>query len=242
MNKLRVTFRSCPREVFVSTLADLTVEFPVVSFSVNGALVDSNIDLTYTGQSADRRIFVKEYDLDLTKNFDNLSFTLSKRQVDYEQIPGLGYQSQTEDSFLSDAEFNHITTYSSRDFSCAEVLLLEYSEDSGNSWTEFRYTACYTYLVDGGLFNGKELASDYIGLPEPGDVRGVLTVPEMKTVAAQLQLPYTNDGMPVLDKNDLGFDTTLIINYDGATDVSAMVAEQDAVVSQTTCIIVYNPV
>lgn len=242
MNKLRITLRSCPREVFVTTLADLTVEFPVVSFSLNGTVVDSNIDLTYSGQSADRRIFVKEYSLDLTKNFDVLTFGFTKRSIDYEQIPGLGYQSQTEDSFLSDAEYNHIMNYSSMDLACAEVMLVEYSEDGGSTWKTFQYKDCYTYMVEGGPFNGKNLASMQTGLPEDDDTRQKLTVDEMKIVSSQMQLPYTNDGMPILDQQDLGFDAVLVVNYDGDADVSAMVSAQDAVLSQTTCISVYNPV
>jgi hypothetical protein len=242
MNKLRITFRSCPREVFVSTLSDLSVQFPVVSVSLNGEALDSNIDLVYSGREPDqRRIVVKEYDADLTKNYDKLVFTLDKRTIDYEQIPGLGYQCQTEDAFLSDAEYTHITSYSSLDFCCAEVMLIEYSEDEGATWNSWKYSSAFSYMVDGGLFNGKELASLVAGLPEPSSTREQLTVEEMQLVASQLRLPYTNEGMPILDKQDLGFDSVAVINYYGNTDVSSMLSAQDAQLDQTTVIAVYNP-
>ena len=67
MSKLRVTFRTNPTEVFDGSMADLTLEWPVVSLTVNGTLVDPSIDLVYTGAGQNRNIIVKEYDVNLTK-------------------------------------------------------------------------------------------------------------------------------------------------------------------------------
>ena len=241
MSKLRVTFRTNPTEVFDGSMADLTLEWPVVSLTVNGTLVDSGIDLVYSGAGQNRNIIVKEFDLGLSKNFDSLGFNLSTRKINYEQIPGLGYQCQDEDSFISDAEFNHITSWSNIVFTVAEVMKIEYSEDGGATWASFSYDSCYSYMVPGGLFNGKELVSTTIGPKIPGSSREKLTVAEMKTVASQLGLPYTNDGMPILARTDLGFDAYCILNYNGDAEYDNVIAQEDAKVDQFTCICIYNP-
>lgn len=242
MNKLRITYRSRPIEVFEDPTHDLSIQFPVIAnFKVNGTLVDSNIELVFEGLGTARDLIVKEYDLDLTKNFDKLEFTLGKITVHYEQVPGLGFQSATEDRFLSDAEYDSINAVT-RNFTTAEVLKVEYSEDGGVSYQEFNYEGCYTYLVPGGLFNGMDLASEMTGAKIEGSTRQKLTVPEMMNVANQIGLPYTNEGMPILDRADLGFDAYTVINYTGQPDVSAIVAAEDQIIDQFTCISVYNPV
>ena len=241
MNKLRFTFRSNPQEVFDSSLADLTLEWPVVSVSLNGTLIDGNIDLVYTGAGNNRNIIVKEYTADLTKNFDNLSFTMSTRKINYEQIPGLGYQCQDEDSFISDAEYNHISQWSNIVFTVAEVMKVEYSEDDGATWNSFKYDSCYAYMIPGGLFNGKELVSTTLGSKIPGSTREKIAVADMISVAAQLGLPYTNEGMPIIARPALGFDSYMLINYNGQSDVSSVVAQEDLNVDQYTCLCFYTP-
>ena len=222
-------------------MADLTLEWPVVSLTVNGTLVDPSIDLVYTGAGQNRNIIVKEYDVNLTKNFDSLMFDLNTRKINYEQIPGLGYQCQDEDSFISDAEFNHINSWSNVIFTVAEVMKIEYSQDDGATWDSFKYDSCHSYMVPGGLFDGKELVSVTVGPKIPGSSREKLNVPEMKVVASQLGLPYTNDGMPILARTDLGFDAYCILNYNGDAEYDNVIAQEDAKVDQFTCICVYNP-
>ena len=239
MNKLRLTFRCTPREIFLSTLADLTVEYPVVSFKLNDVLVDDNIDLAYIGSRQNNNIFFKEYDLDLTKNFDTLSFSYTTRHISYDQIPGLGFQSQEEDSFISDAEYQVIAN---NNFPVAEVMKVEYSEDGGATYTEFAYNNCYSYMIDGGPFDGKQVASLLSGDKVPGSTREKLTVSAMKIVASQLGLPYTNDGMPILLKQTLGFDAFILLNFDGQSDISSVVTAQDSNIDQHTLISEYAPV
>lgn len=241
MNKLRVTFRSNPTEVFDETMADLALEWPVVSLSINGTLVDGNIDLVYTGTGQNRNIIVKEFDVDLTKNFDLVGLDLNVRKIHYDQIPGLGYQCQDEDSFISDAEYDHINNWSSVIFTVAEIMKLEYSEDGGTTWSSFKYESCYSYMIPGGLFDGKELVSLVVGSKIPSSTREKLTVAEMKVVATQLGLPYTNDGVPVMARSNLGFDTYAILNYNGQSDISSIIAQQDLSVDQYTAICVFAP-
>jgi len=242
MNKLRVTFRSNPTEVFDEAMSDLTLEWPVVSLSINGTLVGSNIDLAYTGTGQNRNIIVKEFDVDLTKNFDSFGFNLDVRKIHYEQTPGLGYQGQDDDSFISDAEYNHITEWSTFIFTVAEIMKLEYSEDSGATWDSFQYAYCYSYMVPGGLFDNKGLASLSFGDKIPGSTREKITVAEMKVIASQLGLPYTNDGVPVLARSNLGFNTYGILNYNGQSDISSIIAQKDLSVDQYTHISVFAPV
>lgn len=238
MNKLRLTFRCTPREIYLSTLADLTVEYPVVSFNLNNGLVDSNIDLAYIGNRPNRNIFVKEYDLDLTKNFDTLSFSYTTRHISYDQIPGLGFQSQEEDSFISDAEYQIIAN---NNFPVAEVMKVEYSEDGGATYTEFVYYDCYSYMIDGGPFDGKQIVSMLSGDKVPGSTREKISVPAMKIVAQQIGLPYTNDGMPILLQQTLGFDAYIILNFQGQADISSVIASEDSKISQYTLISEYKP-
>jgi hypothetical protein len=241
MNKLRVTFRSNPTEVFDEIMADLALEWPVVGLTVNGTVVDSNIDLVYTGNGQNRNIIVKEFDVDLTKNFDTFGLNLSVRKIHYEQTPGLGYQSQEEDSFISDAEYNHINEWSTIVFTVAEIMKLEYSEDNGATWDSFHYEDCYSYMVPGGLFNGKELVGEQFGEKIPGSSREKLNIVEMKAVAKQLGLPYTNDGCPVLARSSLGFDTYGILNYNGQSDISSVITQEDLNVDQYTVLCVFVP-
>jgi hypothetical protein len=241
MNKLRVTFRSNPTEVFDETMADLALEWPVASLSINGTLVDSNIDLVYTGTGQNRNIIVKEFDVDLTKNFDIFGFNLSVRKIHYEQTPGLGYQSQEEDSFISDAEYDHINNWSTIIFTVAEVMKLEYSEDNGATWDSFHYEDCYSYMIPGGLFDSKGLVSASFGDKIPGSTREKINVAEMKVIGSQLGLPYTNDGVPVMARSNLGFDTYAILNYNGQSDISSIITQEDLNVDQYTALCVFAP-
>ena len=242
MNKLRITYRSRPIEIFEQVTYDLSLEFPVVaSFKLNGTVVDSNIDLMFTGQGEYRDVQVREYDLDLTKNFDRLEFTLAKKAVHYEQLPEGGFKSYTDDNFITDLEYDTINAVD-RNFTTAEVLKIEYSEDSGVTYQEFNYDSCYAYLVPGGLFNGMDLVSLVTGPKTEGSTRQKLDVSEMQAVSNQIGLPYTNQGMPILDRQDLGFDSYILLNYTGQQDISSVITTEDQTVEQYTCIAVYNPV